>query len=156
LYYVKPPIGKKTFNPYCRYSDHGDSYTDRISVQELKRKYKPKTIKNKNQLPEDFISKFILYSSNRGDVILDPFMGGFTTARVALQYGRSVIGFEMNENAVNVFEPQLKDIVVIDDPIPVDPTSDVLAARVKKRSGYKKNREKQKHIIKSDIFEGIK
>jgi len=138
LYYVKPPLSKKTFNPYCRYSDHGDSYLDRMSVQTLKRSYKPKTIKNKNQLPEEFIEKFMLYSSNRGDVILDPFLGGFTTANTAIRYGREIIGFELNENAVKAFKPLLQNIVVQADPTPIDPTSEVLAARIKKRKGYRK------------------
>lgn len=140
LYYVKPPVKEKTFNTLCRYTDHGDSYHDRLSVQSLKRDYKPGQLKNKNQLPEDFIEKFILYSSNRNDVVMDPFMGGFTTARVALRYGRCVVGFEMNKHAYEAFIPTLDSVDVCDDPKPIEPTPEELEKRRKKREGYKRAR----------------
>jgi site-specific DNA-methyltransferase (adenine-specific) len=144
LYYVKPPIKKKTFNTFCRFSDMGDSYTDRLSVQEMKRDYKPGQKKNKNQLPEGFIEKFILYSSNRGDVVMDPFMGGFTTARVALKYGRDAIGFEANDHAYNAFVGTLDEVNTIDDPTPIDPSPEVMAQRLKKREGYKRAKARKK------------
>ena len=144
LYYVKPPIKEKTFNTFCRFSDMGDSYTDRLSVQEMKRDYKPGQKKNKNQLPEGFIEKFILYSSNRGDVVMDPFMGGFTTARVALKYGRDAIGFEANEHAYNAFLGTLDEVNTIDDPTPIDPSPEVMAQRIKKREGYKRAKARKK------------
>jgi site-specific DNA-methyltransferase (adenine-specific) len=40
------------------------------------------------QKPEELIRKFILASSNRGDLVLDPFSGSGTTAVVAEQLGR--------------------------------------------------------------------
>jgi site-specific DNA-methyltransferase (adenine-specific) len=144
LYWCKPLIKNKTFNTLCRYSDIGDSYTDRQSVQEFKRDYKKQTTKNKNQLAHEFIEKFILYSSNRGDIILDPFLGGFTTPQVALKYGRKCVGFEMNKNAFDAFEPTLKDVIEIDDPTPIHPTIAEMEKKIKKRDGYKRQKEKNK------------
>lgn len=141
LYWVKPPEKKRTFNTFCRYSDMGDSYHDRTSVQQLKRDYKTGQIRNANQLPEDFVEKFILYSSNRGDVVMDPFCGGFTTAKVALRYGRRFVGFEINTNAVNQFVPGLADVEVLDDPIPIEPSPNEMGHRLKKREGYRRARE---------------
>jgi site-specific DNA-methyltransferase (adenine-specific) len=103
LYYVKPNITKRTFNTHCRHADTQQSYLDRLSVQEMKREYKPGEVKNKNQLPLEFVKKFIQYSSNEGDTVLDPFMGGFTTATAALTLNRNVVGYELNKSAYDHF-----------------------------------------------------
>lgn len=49
------------------------------------------------QFPEQLVEKCILASTDKGDVVLDPFMGSGTTAVVALKHGRKVIGFETNQ-----------------------------------------------------------
>ncbi len=43
---------------------------------------------------------FIKFLTNKGDIVLDPFMGGGTTAEVALDLGRDYIGFEKNKTYV--------------------------------------------------------
>ncbi|CAM4464449.1 MULTISPECIES: DNA-methyltransferase [Bacillus] len=48
------------------------------------------------QKPEELVRKFILASSNRGDVILDPFSGSGTTAVVAEQLGRKWLACDTN------------------------------------------------------------
>jgi len=111
LFWQKPNKGKqkRTFNTDCRFADTQQSYNDRLSVQKLRREYKPGEIKNKNQLPETFIEKYIEYSSNKNDLIMDPFCGGFTTARTALKLGRRFIGFELNKLAFDQFSQNLVD-----------------------------------------------
>lgn len=155
LFWAKPETSKqkRTFNTNVFYSDQKDSYHDRLTVQQLPRDYKPGQIKNKNQLSEDFIKKFVLYSSNRGDTILDPFCGGFTTARTALRYGRDFIGYELNKNAYDAFLPTLDDVEVVDDPVPIDPSPEELAKREKMREGWKRDRAKKKQTLNSDLFE---
>ncbi|WP_205742308.1 adenine-specific DNA-methyltransferase [Helicobacter pullorum] len=49
------------------------------------------------QKPERLLQRIILASSNKGDVVLDPFAGSFTTCKVALDLGRKSIGIENNE-----------------------------------------------------------
>lgn len=49
------------------------------------------------QKPEALLERIILASSNKGDVVLDPFSGSFTTSAVALKHERKVIGIELNE-----------------------------------------------------------
>ena len=93
--------GKRTFNQL--YADTKQSYHDRLSVQALPRDYKPGEIKNKNQLSETFIDKFIEYSSNPGDTVMDPFGGSFSTKRSAYRLGRRFTGFELNTHAFNTF-----------------------------------------------------
>lgn len=142
LFWAKPDKGKskRTFNSNWKYTDQKDSYHDRLTVQQLPRDYKPGQIKNKNQLSESFIEKFIRYSSNKEDVVLDCFCGGFTTARTALRCGRKFIGFELNENAFNAFVPGLKDIEMIKDPEPIQPPAEELIKRQKLRDSWKKRR----------------
>ena len=48
------------------------------------------------QKPEKLIAKFILASSEKGDVVLDPFSGSGTTSVVAKKLGRKYIGIEQN------------------------------------------------------------
>ena len=49
------------------------------------------------QKPEELLRKIILASSNKDDIILDPFSGSGTTLVVAEQLGRKWVGCEMNE-----------------------------------------------------------
>ncbi|MBI5056356.1 MAG: site-specific DNA-methyltransferase [Nitrospirae bacterium] len=48
------------------------------------------------QKPEELVRKFVLASSNKGDVVLDPFSGSGTTLVVAEQLGRKWSGCEIN------------------------------------------------------------
>jgi site-specific DNA-methyltransferase (adenine-specific) len=142
LFWQKPNKGKlkRTFNSNWKYTDQKDSYHDRLSVQDMPRAHNPGQIKNKNQLSEDFIEKFIMYSSNRGDTVLDCFGGGLTTGRTALRWGRKFIGFELNTNAYDAFLPTLENIEVLKDPVPISPDAAELVKREKMREGWRKDR----------------
>ena len=48
--------------------------------------------------PEELITPAILSGSEKGDIILDPFMGSGTTAKVAKSLGRYYLGCELNES----------------------------------------------------------
>lgn len=146
LFWTKPEKGKqkRTFNSSWKYTDQKDSYHDRLTVQDMPRSHLPGQVKNKNQLSEDFIEKFIKYSSNRGDTVLDCFGGGFTTARTALRWGRKFIGFELNQNAYNAFVPALDTVECLDDPEPVSPDDAELAKRNKMRAGWAAKRAERK------------
>ena len=142
LFWQKPDRGrqKRTFNSNYKYSDQKDSYHDRLSVQDMPRDYKPGQVKNKNQLSEDFIEKFVMYSSNRGDTVLDCFGGGMTTGRTALRWGRKFVGFELNPHAYAAFVPTLADVEELPDPVPSTPDAIELAKRQKMRDGWKRDR----------------
>ena len=146
LFWQKPDKGKqkRTFNTNVYYTDQKDSYHDRLSVQDMPRAHNPGETKNKNQLNETFIEKFILYSSNRNDIVMDPFCGGFTTPRTALRYGRNFVGFEMNKNAYDVFLPTLDTVDKKDDPTPIEPDPEELVKRNKMREGWSKKRAQRK------------
>ncbi|MBN2329033.1 MAG: site-specific DNA-methyltransferase [Candidatus Omnitrophica bacterium] len=105
LYYCKPGA-KPTFNTYCRYGqnerDGGNgslNYLDREDVWIINREYKPGKIKNKNELPTNLLTKIIQYSSRESDVVCDLFLGGFSTARIAVGLNRIAWGFELSASA---------------------------------------------------------
>lgn len=54
------------------------------------------------QKPIALLERVILASSTKGDLVLDPFSGTFTTSFVAKQLGRSSIGIEINEDYIKI------------------------------------------------------
>lgn len=49
------------------------------------------------QKPEALLERIIRVSSNKGDVVLDPFSGSFTTSCVAVRLKRRAIGIDIND-----------------------------------------------------------
>lgn len=62
------------------------------------------------QKPEELIEKFVLASSNPGDVIFDCFMGSGTTQAVAMKLGRKFIGADINLGAIQTTTKRLINI----------------------------------------------
>ncbi len=56
----------------------------------------PENTAHPTQKPEKLIAKLILASSNKGDIVLDPFSGSGTTGVVAKKLGRNFIDIEQN------------------------------------------------------------
>ena len=66
-----------------------------VCVWEIKREYWPGDKKTPTKLPAEVIRKILAYSSVRGDVVLDPFLGSGQVAVVSKMEGRHYIGFEI-------------------------------------------------------------
>jgi len=60
------------------------------------------------QKPEKLIAKLILASSNKGDMIFDPFLGSGTTSVVAKKLDRNYFGVELNEEYAMLTEKRLE------------------------------------------------
>jgi DNA modification methylase len=60
------------------------------------------------QKPEALLERIIKASSNKGDIVLDPFMGGGTTIAVADRLNRQWIGIDQSPAAVKVTELRLE------------------------------------------------
>jgi site-specific DNA-methyltransferase (adenine-specific) len=61
------------------------------------------------QKPEGIIERIVLASSNKGDIVLDPFSGSGTTLRVCQQLDRRAIGFELNPEYIAMTELRLSE-----------------------------------------------
>ncbi len=57
----------------------------------------PENTSHPTQKPEKLIAKLILASSDKGDVVFDPFLGSGTTSVTAYKLGRQYVGIEQNE-----------------------------------------------------------
>ncbi len=56
----------------------------------------PENTEHPTQKPEKLLAKLILASSNKGDVVFDPFLGSGTTAVVAKKLNRKFVGVELD------------------------------------------------------------
>lgn len=117
LYYAKPG-GKRTFNLEARFSTDeaapaggSANYRDREDVWIINREYKPGQPKNKNELPRALLRKMLAYSSNEGDHVCDFFMGGGSTAAVAIGMNRRFTGFEISPETFDYCVPLLRGVV---------------------------------------------
>ena len=59
--------------------------------------------------PPDLIEPCIKAGSEKGDIVLDPFMGSGTTAAVAKSLGRDYIGCELHEDYGNLIRKRVKE-----------------------------------------------
>ena len=62
------------------------------------------------QKPEKLIAKLILASSNKGNVVLDPFLGSGTTSVVAKKLGRKYVGIEIDRFYSCLAEKRLSEV----------------------------------------------
>jgi len=70
-----------------------DHYPEDVWV--INREYWKGRKKTPTKLPPELVRKILMYSSNPGDLVLDPFLGSGTVAVVARQEGRHYLGFEI-------------------------------------------------------------
>ena len=69
------------------------------------------------QKPEALMYRIILSSTNKGDIILDPFLGSGTTAVVAKKLQRNFIGIEQDKEYVSLAKKRLKQTKVLNDEV---------------------------------------
>jgi len=100
--YVCKNEEKRKFFPYSRYGKEEKdcnggslSYKDREDVWIIQREYWTGDLKTPTKLPAELIKKILQYSSEEGDVILDPFLGSGQVAVVSKMMKRQYIGFEI-------------------------------------------------------------
>lgn len=93
---------KRRFYPYARFDkderyDSGGSahYRDKEDVWSIPREYWNGDVKTPTKLPAEVIRKILAYSSQPGDLVLDPFLGSGQVAVVSQLEGRQYLGFEV-------------------------------------------------------------
>ncbi len=80
--------GELTCNP------DGKNPGDIWIFRNVKHNHEEQTI-HPAQFPEDMIARIVLSATNKGDVVMDPYMGGGTVAVVARDEGRHFVGAEL-------------------------------------------------------------
>lgn len=74
-----------------------------------------KSKEHPTQKPIEMMARYILLSSNEGDVILDPFMGSGTTIVSAIQNNRRYIGIELKEKYYNIAKERIEHTKIVND-----------------------------------------
>ena len=74
---------------------------------EINVKNKPLPIEKKfgkhpTQKPEDLLKRIVLASTNKNDLVLDPFTGSSTTGIATYLYGRNFIGVDTDKKFLDV------------------------------------------------------
>jgi len=62
------------------------------------------------QYPEKLIERIIKCSSNKDDIVLDPFLGSGTTAVVAKKLDRKYVGYEINSEYLEIAKNRIKNV----------------------------------------------
>jgi site-specific DNA-methyltransferase (adenine-specific) len=101
LYVCKNDKQRKFF-PFMRFkkdskTNEGRSlhYKDKEDVWEIKREYWTGDEKTPTKLPAELIEKLLQYSSEKKDIVLDPFLGSGQVAVVSKSMSRQYLGFEI-------------------------------------------------------------
>lgn len=100
--YVCKDDKKRKFFPYSKFDkndkdENGRSlhYKDKEDVWVINREYWTKDFKTPTKLPAELIEKILMYSSEKNDLVLDPFLGSGQVAFVSKSLNRNYIGFEI-------------------------------------------------------------
>ena len=92
---------QRKFFPRCRYdkerNEQGGSlrYRDMEDVWVIPREYWKGDKKTPTKLPAELIKKILAYTSEKNDLVLDPFLGSGQVAVVSKMNGRRYLGFEI-------------------------------------------------------------
>lgn len=67
----------------------------------------PENTEHPTQKPEKLLAKIILASTNKGDIVLDPFLGSGTTSVVSKKLKRNFVGIELDHSFACIAEKRL-------------------------------------------------
>lgn len=99
--------GKTRFNEKGK--NPGDVWGDIKQLTYKSKELVSRDLLNTIQKPIKLIERLVLASSNEGEIVLDPFSGVGTTAVVCKKHNRRFIGFELNQEYVNLSNRRLLD-----------------------------------------------
>ena len=106
---------KRKFFPYSRFkkeakTSDGQSlhYKDKEDVWIINREYWTGDVKTPTKLPAEIIKKMLKYSSEKTDLVFDPFLGSGQVAVVSKMLGRKYLGFEVVKQYYNFASKRLQ------------------------------------------------
>lgn len=68
--------------------------------------------KHPTQKPEELLKRIVLASTNKGDIVLDPFAGSSTTGVVAARNGRKFIGIDTEKQYLDLSIKRFNDLKI--------------------------------------------
>jgi len=77
----------------------------------IKREYWSGKVKTPNKLPIKLVEKMVMFSSDEGDIILDPFLGSGTTAVACEKLNRRWIGIEINPEYCEIAKRRIEEVI---------------------------------------------
>jgi len=93
---------KRKFFPFSRFKKNAKTsdgrslhYKDKEDVWIINREYWTGDDKTPTKLPAEIIKKMLKYSSEKTDLVLDPFLGSGQVAVISKMLGRRYLGFEI-------------------------------------------------------------
>lgn len=102
---VRQLIGDKRANPEGKIPD------DVWTVSRIAGTFKERIKDFPCQMPEKILETIVNASSNKGDIVLDPFSGSGTTSYVAKKLGRKYIGIEKSEKYYKMSTNRIKSML---------------------------------------------
>jgi len=94
-------------NPHSYIFNKVEHYPE--DVWAIKREYWKGKQKTPTKLPSELVRKILKFSSNPGDIVLDPFLGSGTVAVVSSEMGRRFLGFEVVEDYYEFAKARLEE-----------------------------------------------
>ena len=114
LFVCKDDKNRKFF-PYSRFEKNAKTsdglslhYRDKEDVWIIKREYWTGDDKTPTKLPAEIIKKILEYSSEKKDLVLDPFLGSGQVAVISKMLGRQYLGFETVKQYYNFANKRLQ------------------------------------------------
>lgn len=101
---VRQPDG--TFKPMAAQGSVQAEYGQRFSIWDVT-PCKERSIKHPARMSEQIATDHVLSWSNKGDVVLDPFMGSGTTGAAATKNGRRFIGIEIDPDYLAIAKERI-------------------------------------------------
>ena len=68
--------------------------------------------KHPTQKPLELLRRIVLASTNKGDIILDPFAGSSTTGIAAIAHGRKFVGIDMEKKYLDLSIKRINDVKI--------------------------------------------
>ena len=99
-------------NAISRKFDNGSFKRGTLSNHWSIKKDKSKTTDHKAVFPIELASKIILNFSNKGDTVLDPFMGTGTTGIASKASGRNYIGIEIDSEYFEISKQRINGLLL--------------------------------------------
>ena len=66
-----------------------------------------KQVEHEAMFPEELPKRIIKMFSLKNEIVLDPFLGSGTTAKVALELNRNTVGYEINEDFIKIINQKI-------------------------------------------------